>query len=222
MKERGISFLKGIRGSYCLVFFSNHSLFAVCLLIASFLDPCVGASGLICTIFTLILSNLFGLNPALIQNGTYSFNSLLTGLALGVYFKFSGNFLVMLLIASVVNLFITLFLASVTDKNKLPFLSLPFILTIWILLLNTRSFESSFLIPKEAGACATFWGTGFKDLSLVLENSFPGVVGTYFKSMALIFFQNGLVDLFPNCLYAFCYRIFNGDALHAFYTGKSE
>lgn len=193
MKEKAIDFLKSIRGTYCLVFFSNSTVFALCLILASFMDPCVGMAGFICTLITLTLSLLLGLNPALIKNGTYSFNSLLTGLALGAYFKFSGNFLVMLCIASALTLFMTVFLAYVSERNKLPFLSLPFIFTTWIILLNARSFENSFLIPKDAAGCSELWGVGFKELSYAIGHSLPDFFSVYFKAMGAVFFQTHLL-----------------------------
>jgi len=194
LKTRTIDFLKALRGTYCLVFFSNSSLFSILLIVASFIDPCVGLAGLICGVFAVLLSKVMGLNPLYIQNGTYSFNALLTGLALGAYFKITGNFLIILVMASALTLLITVLFASFSERNKLPFLSLPFILTLWIILLNARSFETSFLIPKDAMGCSVLWSQTFKDLSLQIEKKIPTFISVYFKALGAVFFQSHIVS----------------------------
>ncbi len=228
--------MSATRGSYGQVFFSNHSGFALCLLLASFVDPCIGMSGLISVVFTLLLASGTGLNPVHIRNGSYSFNSLLTGFALGTYFKLTGNLFFMILAASFLTFLITAWLSSVAERRRLPFLSLPFVFTLWILLLNTRAIEPGILIPRNT-IYEPICSGPFVHLAIKAELMIPRFLALYLKSVAAIFFQSNVltgliisIGLLLHSRIAFilswlgfcsgwaCYLLVNGAGDHSLYS----
>ena len=128
--------------SYSQIFFSDNRWFALLLLLASFIDPFTGLSGLLGVIITAVFTKWFGFNPEQMRNGAYGFNSLLVGLLLGVHFKFSLLFFLILALISLLTLLSTVSLAAITYRNKIPFLSLPFLLVAWLVLLAARNYSS--------------------------------------------------------------------------------
>ncbi len=164
------------------------------MLAASFSDPAIGFSGLIAVLFSLLLATALGLNPLYTNNGTFTFNSLLTGLALGAFFKLTGNFFTLVLISSMLSLLITVGLSEINGRFKLPFLSLPFILTVWIVLLNTRSFSHGLLELRSAVDPGKFYCEGFEWINAAMQNCFGSkTLQLYLRTMAAVFFQSNLL-----------------------------
>lgn len=195
MKETFKNIRTSISGSYSQIFFSDNGAFSAFLLIASFVDPTVGLSGLICVLFSLLLCYALELNPTYARNGTYTYNVLLTGLALGANFQFTPLFVVALLMASILSLLLSSWISNATSRYHVPFLSLPFILSIWILFFNARTFQTNLLIEKtmfvpDGGVCLYFHSLTQSCESL----NFPKFVFLYLKSMSSIFFLNNIVS----------------------------
>ncbi len=188
----------GILGSYSQVFFSDNKWFALLLLLASFSDPITGSGGLLSALAALLFANWMGYNPYLVKNGTYSYNSLLVGLTMAVFFKFSIAFFVILLLISFFTLLLTIWLSSVTSAYRVPFLSLPFILGVWTLLLSARSFGALQLSDRGIYTFNELWNLGGATLVglYVKINSFsvPLLIEVYLKSLGAIFFQYNIVS----------------------------
>jgi len=194
-----LSFLgKGIRSSYNQVFFSDSRWFALILFIASFADLYVGISGLSAVVTALVLGNILGFHKDLLSNGTYTYNALLVGLTMGAYFRLNAVFFAVLVLASLITLLLSVWLSTSLALKKLPMLSLPFVLGIWIILLSTRNFHAMGL--NERGIyvyndLSGFAGTGFVNLYLRLSDlSLPPLLVVYLKSMGAIFFQDHIVS----------------------------
>ncbi|HTB07680.1 MAG TPA: urea transporter [Bacteroidia bacterium] len=191
-------FGNGLLGSYSQIFFSNNRLFAVLLLLASFSDPITGVSGLISALAAIMFANWMSYNPYLVKNGTYSYNSLLVGLTMAVFFKFSIAFIVVLFLISFFTLLLTVWLSSVTSVYRVPFLSLPFILGVWTLLLSARSFGALQLSERGIYTFNELWNLGGPTLVnlYVKINSFsvPFVIQVYLKSLGAIFFQYNILS----------------------------
>lgn len=192
MKEQLKYYRDALLGSYSQIFFTTHQWLGVILIVTSFIDPAVGLSGLICAGVNIALAQAIGFDRSMIRNGSYTYNALLTGLSLAVYFQFDFHFVLFLVVAAFLTLFITVWMASITSRFGLPFLSIPFILCVWILLLNARTFEFSWLAVRsdEAYHNAHNWlGPAFCTISEKLQSGLPSMWAVYFKSMGGILFQ---------------------------------
>ncbi len=194
-----LSFLvTGIRSSYNQVFFSDSRWFALILFAASFTDLYVGISGLSAVVIALVLGSILGFHKDFLSNGTYTCNVLLVGLTMGAYFRLNAVFFVVLVLAALITLLLSVWLSASPALKKLPMLSLPFVLGIWIILLSTRNFHAMGL--NERGIymyndLSGFGGIGFVNLYLRLSDfGLPPLLVVYFKSMGAIFFQNHIVS----------------------------
>ncbi len=179
-------FLSSITNSYAQVFFSNNLVFAIILIAVTFFDVRAGVAGLLSVIITNIVAYQIGFNKQNIRAGLYGFNSLLVGLGLGVFYQPNTEFFIVLAFTALLTLFVTIMLEGVIGKYGLPFLSVPFLLSIWIVTLATRSFDSLQLSEGGIFELNEMYGMGgplmvqiynwFADLNL------PQPVEIYFRS----------------------------------------
>lgn len=190
-------FLKAVPGSYSQIFFSDNKWFAILLLLASFLDPYGGFSGLFAVAVTVLSARIIGLNPVSARNGLYAFNSLLTGLMMGHYYSFSLEFFMVLFLISLLTLFITVFLEARLSGIGLPFLSLPFMAAVWTILLGSRSLGVMALNERGIFTINELWKIGGSSLVTLYEEinslEIPLALNVYFKSLGAIFFQSNLI-----------------------------
>lgn len=183
-----------ISGSFGQIYFAENTSFSLLLLLASFINWQIGLSGIISVLFATLLSRLLELNSALLKNGTYTFNVLLTGLALGANFQFNGAFLITLLLGSIISLFLSAWFNNLFTKHQLPFLSLPFVISVWILFLNARVFQSNLFLEKNSFIAASELCQFNLQISNYFEtNVFSSFVSIYFKSMSSVLFQSGIL-----------------------------
>ena len=223
-----IHFLKdfgeGVLLSYAQVFFSQRKSLAVLLLLVTFVDPYAGLSGLITVLITQVAARILGLDHTFIRTGVYSFNSLSVGLCLGVYYTFNGPFLAILFFASLLSLLLTVWLYGSFSSKGLPFLSFPFIITVWLILLAARSYDALELSERGIYAYNDLFSIGgqrFVDVMMTIENyTLPMQLGVYLRSLGAVFFQYnllvGLVAAIALLLYS---RIAFTLSLLGFYTG---
>jgi urea transporter len=222
------SFLSSILNSYTQVFFSNNRVFAVILIVVSFFNVLAGVSGLFAVVASNIIAYLIGFNRNNIRLGYYGFNSLLVGLGLGIFYQPGFEYFILLIFVAFLTLFITIMVEGVLGKYGLPFLSISFLLSIWLVTLASRQFTA--LKVSEAGIYAlndlyTIGGLKMVKLHLWLTDlPIPGPVLLYFRSLGAIFFQYHLV---PGILLAiglliysrisFTLSIFGFLSAHAYY-----
>ncbi|MFO7979184.1 MAG: urea transporter, partial [Bacteroidales bacterium] len=135
-------YLKSILNGYSQVFFSDQKAFAIILLVITFVDFYTGLTGLLSVIITTGLAHWMGFDKFKIHQGYYGFNALLVGLGMGIYFQ-PGMLLVLLVIlAAVLTLFLSISLEGVIGKYALPHLSLPFVFSLWAVMLASREFQA--------------------------------------------------------------------------------
>lgn len=194
MKKFGAKdFIQGILNSYTIIFFSKNPVFGVILMIVSFFDLYAGIAGLTSVLVTTAFSLLLGLNKKKITDGVYGFNALLTGLGIGVAIMPSPAFYTILIFISLATLLLTLTIEGVFTKYELPYLTLPFLFSIWLVILATRNYTA--LTPGESGIFTlnVLYNRGgklFFDLYLWFDTlSWPVFITTYFKSLGAIIFQ---------------------------------
>lgn len=189
-------FWQSVRNSYTQIFFSNNRILGVLLIIVTLFDQNAGISGLLAVLTANIAAYIMGLNRQLIINGLYGFNSLLVGLGLGLYYQAGWSFFVILIFASLLTLMVSVSLAGILTKYGLPYLSLPFLMGIWIITLSTR--EMSHLDMSERGIYTlnemyTLGGLPMLKVYDWFENlQWAEPLKIYFRSLGAIFFQHHL------------------------------
>ncbi|PKP23266.1 MAG: peptidase M23, partial [Bacteroidetes bacterium HGW-Bacteroidetes-22] len=190
-------FTGSLLNSYSQVFFSNNRGFALILMVVSFFDFWAGFSGVIAVISTNIFAYLSGLNRKSIASGTYGFNSLLVGLGLGVSFEPGLAFFIILVFSALSSLLFTQALEGVIGKYGLPFLSIPFLIVIWLFTLATREFSALEFSARGIYTYNEMYLLGGEPLvqtyTFLSEPWLPVSLSTYFKSLAAVFFQYHLV-----------------------------
>ncbi len=187
----------GLLNSYAMVFFSKNRVFAWILLVVSFFDPVAGISGLISVVTANSVARIIGFNRYNIQSGFYGFNALLVGLGIGVYFQFTIELMILLAFASLLTLFITIMLEGVIGKYGLPYLTISFLLSFWVVTLAARQYTGLHISERGIYQINEMYSLGGQRM-ISVYNWFdqlpltPSVV-TYFKSLSAIFFQYHLL-----------------------------
>ncbi len=193
IKAHFLSFIRSILNSYAQVFFSDHRLFAVILIVVSFFDIYAGISGLLSVIISNAVAYLIGFNRTFIKRGYYGFNSLLVGLGLGIYYQPSVEFYLLLFFTSLLTLLLSVMLEGVIGKYYLPYLSVPFLLGIWLVLLASRQFATLDISERGIYMFNEMYALGGLNIVRVYDwfvrLALPGSLEVYFRSLGAIFFQ---------------------------------
>ena len=128
--------LSSVLNSYSQVFFSSSKLLAVFLILISFFDYGAGLGGLIAVFVANFLAWVLGYNKYLLSSGLYGFNALLVGLGVGLFYEPSMQLFLLVAISAVTCFFMTIVFQGVLGKYGLPYLSIPFLIIIWIVALS--------------------------------------------------------------------------------------
>ncbi|MBA4323134.1 MAG: peptidase M23, partial [Odoribacter sp.] len=123
---------KGVVRSYSQIFFSENYWFALLLVMVSFLDISAGFCGFISVMTATLSASLLKFDKLTIAKGSYGFNSLLVGLGLGYYYEVTLIIIVIAIFSGFLTLLITIAFQGVLGKYYLPYLSIPFVFSIWI------------------------------------------------------------------------------------------
>ncbi|MCD4745742.1 MAG: urea transporter [Bacteroidales bacterium] len=187
------NFIKSILNSYSQIFFSNNKIFAIILVIVTFFDVYAGISGVIAVIVSNTIAYLIGFNRFNIKSGYYGFNSLLVGLGIGVFYQPGIEFFLILLFTSVLTLFITVMFEGIIGKYGLPYLSIPFLLGIWMVTLASREFTALTISERGIYTLNEMYAIGGFSLVKIFNwfnnlNLHDSII-IYFKSLGAIFFQ---------------------------------
>ena len=162
-------------------------------MVVSFFDFWAGLSGLIAIIVSNAMAYLIGFNRMNIKKGYYGFNSLLVGLALGVYYQPGSEFFIVLAFSSMLTLFLTLMVEGVVGKYGLPFLSLSFLLATWLVSLATRQFTALHVSERGIFMTNEMFALGghrlVESYNWLTDLRIYGSVRLYFTSLGAIFFQ---------------------------------
>ncbi|MBV6478764.1 MAG: hypothetical protein HGGPFJEG_01521 [Ignavibacteria bacterium] len=198
LKDKSGFYFDSIVNSYSQIFFSNNKGFAFIIILSSFIDLPTGISGLFCLLMTIFFANWLGFSPDNIRNGLYGFNSLLVGFGLGIYYKISWAYLIILVLLSFLTLIFTVVLSAIFDKYKVPFLSLPFIFSTWIAILSLRTYPSIEINERGVFLFNDLINIGGYSLLMMYNElinlSIPFIITVYFKSMGSILFQYNIVS----------------------------
>ncbi len=185
--------LNSILYSYSQVFFSKNKVFASILVIVTFFDVYAGIAGLLAVVIANTIAIILGLNHEKVASGAYGFNALMVGLGIGIYYQPSVEFYIVLLFISILTLFFTIGTEGVLAKYGLPYLSIPFLFGIWMVIIASRGYASLNISERGIYSLNEMYAIGgmtmvqlyewFNELA-VFES-----LRIYFKSLSAILFQ---------------------------------
>ncbi len=187
---------QGWLNSYGQILFVNNRGLSVLLMSATFLFPYAGLSGLLAVLVGHVVADIMGFDRKAIRNGELGFNVLMTGLVLGSMYQFNLYLVFLLALAGLLAMLVTLWFRKVLFDHNLPYLSLPFLVSVWVLLLSVSQYKSFSLtevglftyndLAQVGGLQLVEWYQRLQDVSI---SPFWDV---YFKSIGAIFFQYNL------------------------------
>ncbi|MCD6332853.1 MAG: urea transporter [Bacteroidales bacterium] len=196
-KIRKYSYLvRGVMNAYSQVFFSDNGWFAALLILATFLVPASGLAGLAGASLSILLAHWLGYDRVLISKGILSYNVVLVTLPLGLYFNPGFTLLLTVVFATLLTFFLTIAFRGWMLRFRLPFLSWPFLIGLWVVMLAVRQFSSLELSDASIfdwNRMFQFGGIGLVRGYQWLNNlPIPQVLQTYIISLGAVFFQYSL------------------------------
>jgi urea transporter/murein DD-endopeptidase MepM/ murein hydrolase activator NlpD len=193
----GKEILVSLLNSYSQIFFSTSKVLAVSLVVISFFDYGAGIGGFIAVAVANLLAYYLGYNTYFLKSGLYGFNSLLVGLGVGLGFQPSIELYVLVAVSAITCFFLTIVFQGVLGKYGLPFLSIPFLVTIWIISLASGELTALNISERGIYTYNELFGLGghtvvrlYNWLESMVDSSF---IRIYFYSLGAIFFQKGLL-----------------------------
>ena len=193
-KDSFTSYFRAILRTYAMLFFSQHLGFAGVLLLVSFAHPTAGVAGLAAAGLAVAGARLAGFNRAWTDAGAYSFNALLTGLALASFYPPGWALAGLVVVGAGVALLLSVALGGWLGGRGLPYLSLPFVGTTWLLLLGGAP-----LLHLPAGEASVYWlndayalgGPRLVALARwVGDWPWPPLLATYLRALGSVLFQD--------------------------------
>ncbi len=190
-------FLPGILNSYSIIFFLDNKLLAIIIMLVTFFNFWAGLSGLIAVLITLVLGHSLHLNKTTLRSGVYSFNALLVGIGLGTFFDPGFVYFSVLALAALLTLFLSVTLGGLLFKHNLSYLSIPFVIAFWFVMLPASHLENLGLTQRNI-----FWinemyqkgGNGLLQLFQNIESyQLHRLVDIYLRSLSSIFFQDNII-----------------------------
>lgn len=167
------------------------------VMLVTFINPFLGACGLCAVMLINFLAKLLGFTHVLVHEGMYGFNALLLGLAMGYEYKFNKEFVIVFVAAILILLIFTVWAGIICGKRQLPYLSLPFLFTYWLVYLACGSFNFIQLqeqhiyvenyIANQSQSPVYVFAHSLDDLQM------PLLVKSFFKTLSSTFFQNSVL-----------------------------
>lgn len=189
--------LDSILSSYSQIFFSLDKMLGVIIVLVTFIQPHLGACGLAAVCVSTYLSYILRLPHAQIREGLFGFNALLVGLALGYEYKFNGVFVLVFFSSMVILMLMTIILRSAFSYQRLPYFTIPFLLTYWLMYLACGSFTHVELQEQYAYTLNYAASASQSPVYLLAHSldavALPSLISTYFKTLASTFFQNSVL-----------------------------
>ena len=182
------------------------------IMLVSFFNFFAGLSGLIAVIVAVLIANSMGFDKFQLKNGIYSFNALLIGIGMGTFFDPGWVFFSLLLLATLLTLILSVTLGGWLYKYGLPFLSIPFVITFWFIVLPSSQFENLGLTQRNIYWMNEVYAIGGNPMLNFFQtiDTLPiyNMVDIYLRSVSSIFFQDNLITgLFIAITLLICSRI---------------
>ncbi len=196
-KKNLLHFLQSLLNSYAVLFFSQSNVLAALLIVASFLHPVAGFTGLCSVVFALAVVKAMGHGGEQARMGLYSFNSLLVGLGFGSFYHPNPAFWCWLAAASFLAVILSVNFSASFGKIGLPALSLPFVVVFWLVLLAANGYGDMGLLPKDSYllnelALQQQPATG-QLFSTVNDLPISDPIRLFFRALSAILFQDSVM-----------------------------
>ncbi len=183
-------FLKGILNSYSQIFFSNNYFLAGLLLFVSFFDLGAGISGVLAIFISQLTALAFHFDHKNITNGTYTYNSAMVGMALGGFYQLNISLIALIIIAGILTFFLSIWFMHQLANKGLPFLSISFLIVIWLFVLGAKNFSALQLNEKNTLTFLEYFPSFFLNVTELIANiPFSNFFYLYFRSLGAIIFQ---------------------------------
>ncbi len=170
---------------------------AIAVMLATFLNFYAGLSGLIAVLIAVLLANSLGFDKVQLRNGVLSFNALITGIGLGTFFDPGIVFFTLLALSSVLTLILSVALGGWLFKYGLPYLSIPFIMAFWFVVLPSSLYENLGLTQRNIFWINEVYSVGGNSLLSIYQYieswELNKLLEIYLRSLSSIFFQNNLI-----------------------------
>lgn len=167
------------------------------MLIVSFFNPYAGITGLVAALLAIVISHFTGLNKAWIQEGLYSYNALIIGIGMGTVYNFNIAFWVLLLVIIIFSVILSVVFQFLLGKHGLPFLTIPFVLCFWLIVLVTKDFAAIDFSFRNIYWLNDLYAIGDQKLVrfiMFMENlDMPPLVSTFFRALSSLYFQNNIL-----------------------------
>lgn len=178
--------------SYAQVFFSKNRVLAGVVLLATFVEFDIGFWGLVGVLLTNGMAVFLNFDRAMLRDGVFGLNSLLVACGMAASYTFSPAFVLFFGVMMAFTLLTTAAMSQFLSRYGLPFLSLPFVLGFWVMMLAARQYTLLSPDPRDIYFLNTLYAVGGKNLVglyevLTQEVLHPALTG-YFKSLAAILF----------------------------------
>ncbi|MFN8155106.1 MAG: urea transporter [Bacteroidia bacterium] len=216
---------EGVLNSYAQVFFSQNRYFGFFLMLVTFFSFTAGLSGLAAIIIVQAMAWFFNFSRDLVRDGTYTYNAMLTGVAVGSFYQLNISFLVLLVASSVLAFLFTLWYLNALGKKNLPVLTIPFLATVWVILLGASNFTALHArYESTAGLQELLPGIFHFATEFIAQLPFSNVLYLYFRSLGAILFQYNdvagmiiAIGLVLNSRISFVLSVFGFVVGYAFY-----
>jgi len=183
--------------SYSQIFFSTNKILGIILVLVSFIDYWSGLYGAFSVLTSLFIANRLGFDKKSISAGALSYNSLLVGLGIGLYYEPSFSLIIFTFFTSLIVLMLSVGISRYMANYGLPSLSIPFLLGIWMVDLSGSAFNSLGLSDRSIFHLNYMYGIGGQSLMTIYEwiSTIPILYSleVYFLSLGAIFFQYQVV-----------------------------
>jgi murein DD-endopeptidase MepM/ murein hydrolase activator NlpD/urea transporter len=194
--------------SYSQIFFSNRKWFGIVLILSSMVNPVVGIMGFVGGFISNITALILKYDKEKIRSGFYGFNGILFSAAAAYFFELTPFMILIIFFFIILAFFISSGLENLlASLFNLPGLSLPFIITLFILFIFLTNYHNySFNIFLDNGSFGydfipTSIQTALKSIGLIIlqPNIFTGaIILTALLFLSRIHFINTIIALIAN------------------------
>jgi murein DD-endopeptidase MepM/ murein hydrolase activator NlpD len=185
---------RAILHSYSIVFFSQHRGFAAVLLLVTFAHPWAGAAGLSAAALAVGAARAFGFNREWTDLGAYSFNSLLVGLALSTLYDPGWALAGLVAVGALLALLLSVAMGGWLGARGLPFLSLPFLAVVWLVMPAAAHLPQLGLSERGIYWLNELYDLGGEPLVTAArwlgDWPWPPLLATYLRALSSVLFQD--------------------------------